>query len=144
MNAKKLLIPVLLILMLASPVGILAKASYAMGESLESVYTQAGSSVTTSTGEPFYGDYDEGEGTSRATLALSEILDQGQSIFNGLIGIGLLSSVAAFAFTAFKLGKSGDARGRAEAINTLIAICITTACLGGFPLIYAMVVSVIA
>lgn len=95
----------------------------------------------TTSGDDFYGEYND-TGTV-ADQALLKVLEDGQGVVNGLIGVGLLSSIAAFSVQSFKLSKSGDSKSRSEAINSLIIIAITTACLGGFPLLWSIVLSVL-
>lgn len=107
------------------------------------VYAQASGTVLTNNGESFYGDNDDSSNLSAGMKSLVELLDEGQMLFQILIGIGLATSTLAFVINAFKLGKSGDAKGRAETTKNLIIISITTACLSGFSFVYQIVVSMI-
>lgn len=107
------------------------------------VYAQASGAILTNDGKDFYGDNDDSSNLSAGMKSLVELLDEGQLVFQILIGIGLATSTLAFVINAFKLGKSGDAKGRAETTKNLIIISITTACLSGFSFVYQIVVSMI-
>lgn len=141
MYLKKYLFIIVLILFSWSSIKISPILITNPNGNLRITYTQATASISTQSGDPFYGENDAEDAVSKANQGLNKILTEGQGVFNGLIGLGMLSSVAAFAFTAFKLGQSGDSKGRAEAIKTLISISVVTACLGGFPLLYSLVIS---
>lgn len=141
MYLKKYLFIVVLVLFSWSSIKMAPLLASNLDGNLGIVYAQATASVSTQSGDPFYGENDDEDAVSKANQGLNKILTEGQGVFNGLIGLGMLSSIAAFAFTAFKLGQSGDAKGRAEAIKTLISIAIVTACLGGFPLLYSLVIT---
>lgn len=142
MKTNKHFISIILSLMLLSPLSFFAFRSVVNPVPLQMSYTSASTSVKTGSGEDFYGESGE-EVVDKANVALGEILTQGQSIIYGLIGLGLLSSTIAFVFTAYRMALAGDAKTRAEALKSLIAVSITTACLGGFGIIYSLVISVI-
>ena len=88
----------------------------------------------------FWGEHEEE--ASPATQALTKLLQDGEGIVYGLIGIGVLSSAAAFAVQAFKLGKSHEPKSRSEAISNLIMIAITTTALGGFAVFYNFIIAI--
>lgn len=70
--------------------------------------------------------------------ALNNLVSFAMISINGLAGVGLFTSVLAFAINAFKFSKA-NGKERADAIEHMITIAITTACLGSVPfLMYVM------
>jgi len=98
--------------------------------------------ILTDDGQDFYGTSGASP-LSKAGAALVALMDQGQLLFNILIGLGILTSTLAFVVNAFKLGQTGEPKARAEATKNLVIIAITTAALGGFGFIYNIVIALI-
>lgn len=73
---------------------------------------------------------------------LEEFLSFAMISINGLAGVGLLTSVAAFTINAFRFSRA-NAKERADAINNMFSIAITTACLGSVPLLMYFVALII-
>lgn len=72
---------------------------------------------------------------NEVSTALGLLIKYGYYFINGLLGIGLFTSVLAFIKTSIAISKS-NTKTRPQAIKDLTSITITTACLGGFPLFF--------
>ncbi len=83
--------------------------------------------------------FDMGQDTTNFAEGIGTLVQFGQYLLNGLIGIGLSLSVFGFIKTAFEISSKG-ARERQEAMGNLITLTITTACLGAFPLFLNLIV----
>lgn len=81
------------------------------------------------------GDIEVGAHTQEA---LNTFVEYAMVSINGLAGVGLFTSVLAFGINAFKFSKA-NGKERADAIENMVTISITTACLGSVPfLMYIM------
>ena len=78
--------------------------------------------------------------TNNITLgpAANDLFTFAYVCINGLAGIGVMTSVIAFSINAFKFAKA-NSRERADSIQNLLTISITTACLGSIPMILYLV-----
>lgn len=76
---------------------------------------------------------------------MNKILMIAKVSLNGLIGVGLMICVFAFSVQAFSLAAKGKIPGeRAKIINNLLILAISTAGLGGFPLLFSIVMMLLA
>lgn len=82
------------------------------------------------------------DGLTNAANATGNFYKYAMVSVNGFAGIGIFTSVLAFAINAFKFSRA-NSKERAEAVSNMLTIAITTACLGSVPVI-VWVVSLIA
>ncbi|MEG1301122.1 MAG: hypothetical protein RSC93_10505 [Erysipelotrichaceae bacterium] len=71
---------------------------------------------------------------------MAQLLVYGQYIINGMLGVGLLTSLGGFIKVAVELAKGGS-KARAEAMQNLQVLTFTTAAFGAFPLILIGIVA---
>lgn len=79
---------------------------------------------------------------SEVSSALGLLIKYGYYFINGLLGVGLFTSVLAFIKTSISIAKS-NTKTRPQAIKDLTSITITTACLGGFPLFFVGLITLL-
>ncbi|MCR0315262.1 hypothetical protein MKA27_13185 [[Clostridium] innocuum] len=79
---------------------------------------------------------------NEVSSALGLLIKYGYYFINGLLGVGLFTSVIAFIKTSMSIANS-NAKTRPQAIKDLTSITITTACLGGFPLFFVGLITLL-
>lgn len=85
------------------------------------------------------------ENNEEFTANMNKLLLIAKVSLNGLIGVGLVICVFAFSVQAFNLALKGKIPGeRAKILSNLMTLTIATAGLGGFPLLFAFVMMLLA